>query len=165
MVMVRLLISSVLLASCFTAAVAGADSANPYLAESPAQRDARMQWFRDARFGMFIHWGLYSVAAGEWEGKPTPGAGEWIQADLKIPTSQYQKLVSRITPVKFDARAWVRLAKDAVLKYIVITTKHHDGFAIYPSALTDWSMKSTPFARDPLKELSAACEEAGIKLC
>jgi alpha-L-fucosidase len=114
---------------------------------------------------MFIHWGLYSVAAGEWDGKPTSGAGEWIQADLKIPASQYQKLIPQFNPTKFDARQWVKIAKAAGMKYIVITTKHHDGFAIYPSKLTDWCIKSTPFKRDPLKELSVACEEEGIRLC
>lgn len=114
---------------------------------------------------MFIHWGLYSVAAGEWNGQPTGGAGEWIMNDQRIPVSQYRQLVSRFNPVKFDAREWVRIARDAGMKYIVITTKHHDGFALYPTALTDWSMKATPFQRDPLKELAAACQEAGIKLC
>jgi alpha-L-fucosidase len=138
---------------------------NPYLQEPPAQHHARMKWFREARFGMFVHWGLYSVAAGEWEGKSTPGAGEWIQADLKIPTSQYRKLVPQFNPTKFDAHQWVRTAKDAGMKYIVITTKHHDGFAMYPSALGDWSIKSTPFRRDPLKELANACRDEGIKLC
>lgn len=137
----------------------------PYTSESPAQRDARLKWFRDARFGMFIHWGLYSQAAGEFDGKPTPGAGEWIMADLKVPVSKYQSLVPQFDPVKFDAREWVRIAKNAGMKYITITTKHHDGFAIYPSARTDWSIKSTPFQRDPLKELAAACKAEGITLC
>ena len=140
-------------------------TANPYLSETPAQHDARMAWFREARFGMFIHWGLYSQAAGSWDGKPNDGAGEWIQNNVQIPASQYAKLVPQFNPVKFDARAWVRLAKNAGMKYIVITTKHHEGFAMYPSALTDWSIKSTPFQRDPLKELSVACQEEGIKLC
>jgi alpha-L-fucosidase len=133
--------------------------------ETSAQRDARMKWFREARFGMFIHWGLYAQAAGSWDGKPTSGAGEWIMNDMKIPDSQYAQLVPQFNPVKFDARQWVALAKNAGMKYIVITSKHHEGFGMYPSALTDWCIKSTPFGRDPLKELSVACREAGIKLC
>jgi len=142
-----------------------AEDAKSFLNETPAQRDARMKWFREARFGMFIHWGLYAQAAGSWDGKPTSGAGEWIMNDMQIPDSQYAKLVPQFNPVKFDARQWVAIAKNAGMKYIVITSKHHEGFGMYPSALTDWCIKSTPFGRDPLKELSVACREAGIKLC
>lgn len=133
--------------------------------ETAAQHDARMKWFRDARFGMFIHWGLYSQAAGEWDGKSTSGAGEWMMNEARIPVSQYAKLVPQFDPEKFDAGQWVALAKDAGMKYVVITTKHHEGFGMYPSALTDWCLKSTPFQRDPLAELAAACRKAGIKLC
>lgn len=152
---------------CLLFQTRAADSAaeNSYLNETPAQHDARVKWWREARFGMFIHWGLYSQAAGEWDGKQTSGAGEWIMNDMQIPDSQYAKLVPQLNPVKFDAHAWVRIAKNAGMKYIVITTKHHDGFGMYPSALTDWCIKSTPFQRDPLKELAAACQEEGIKLC
>jgi len=136
-----------------------------FMSEMPAQHDARMKWFREARFGMFIHWGLYAQAAGQWDGKETSGAGEWIMNDMKIPDSQYAKMVPEFNPVKFDARQWVALAKNAGMKYIVITSKHHEGFGMYPSALTDWCIKSTPFQRDPLKELAEACQDAGIKLC
>ncbi|MGA2749459.1 MAG: alpha-L-fucosidase [Verrucomicrobiota bacterium] len=136
-----------------------------YMDETRAQRDARMEWFREARFGMFIHWGLYAQAAGAWEGKETTGAGEWIMNDMRIADSQYAKLVPQFNPVKFDARQWVGLAKGAGMKYIVITSKHHEGFGMYPSGLTDWCIKSTPFGRDPLKELAGACQEEGIKLC
>jgi alpha-L-fucosidase len=147
-------------------ALAGdAGPANSYLSETPAQHNARMEWFREARFGMFIHWGLYSEAAGSWDGKPTDGAGEWIMNNMQIPVSQYARLVPQFNPVKFNAQAWVQLAKNAGMKYIVITSKHHEGFDMYPSTLTDWCIKSTPFQRDPLKELSVACQEAGIKLC
>jgi alpha-L-fucosidase len=144
---------------------ADAPAENPYLTETPAQHDARMEWFRDARFGMFIHWGLYAQAAGSWDGKPDDGAGEWIMNNRQIPVSQYKNLVPQFNPVKFDARAWVRTAKNAGMKYIVITSKHHEGFGMFPSALTDWCIKSTPFQRDPLKELSVACKEEGIRLC
>ena len=161
-----LLLLLIATAGYFNAAQAADNSAsNPYTNETPAQHDARMKWFREARFGMFIHWGLYSQAAGEFQGKADGGAGEWIMNDLRIPDSQYAKLVPQFNPVKFDAHEWVRIAKNAGMKYIVITTKHHDGFAMYPSALTDWCIKSTPFQRDPLKELAAACKEEGITLC
>lgn len=133
--------------------------------ESPARHDARMAWWREARFGMFIHWGIYSVAAGEWNGQTTPSAGEWIQETLKIPTSQYQTLAPRFDPEKFDAARWVGIAKNAGMKYIVITSKHHDGFCLFPTPLTDWCIKSTPFHRDPLLELSKACQAQGVRLC
>src|SRR4051794_28657095 len=143
----------------FTAgtAVAGdAGQAGSYINETPAQHDARMAWWRDARFGMFIHWGLYSQAAGEWDGQPSSGAGEWIMNDRQIPVSQYAKLVPQFNPVKFDAETWARAAKSAGMKYIVITAKHHEGFGLFHSSLTDWCIQSTPFPREPLKELAAA---------
>ncbi len=131
--------------------------------ESPAQRDARMAWFNEARFGLFIHWGVYSVPAGEWQGKTN--YGEWFMEETKMPVSQYEQFAKQFNPVKFDARHWVRMAKDAGMKYIVITSKHHDGFGIYPSQQTDWCIKSTPFPRDPLRELAAACKAEGLRLC
>ena len=131
--------------------------------ETPAQRDARMAWFNEARFGLFIHWGVYSVPAGEWQGKTN--YGEWFMEETKMPVSQYEQFAKQFNPVKFDARAWVRMARDAGMKYIVITSKHHDGFGIYPSQQTDWCIKSTPFPRDPLKELAAACKAEGLRLC
>jgi alpha-L-fucosidase len=133
--------------------------------ETPKQHDARMKWWREARFGMFIHWGLYSEAAGYWDGKPTAGAGEWMMNDKQIPLSQYAKLVPSFNPEQFNAEAWVKVAKSAGMKYIVITSKHHEGFGMYHSALTDWCIKSTPFQRDPLKELAAACKKEGLTLC
>ena len=141
-----------------TAAEVGA-----YASETAAQRDARMEWFREARFGLFIHWGVYSVPAGEW--KDQKGYGEWILEETKMPVSQYEGFAQQFNPVKFDAKAWVRMAKDAGMKYIVITSKHHDGFGMFRSDLTDWCIKSTPFQRDPLKELADACNREGIKLC
>jgi alpha-L-fucosidase len=134
-------------------------------AESAAERDARMAWFREARFGMFIHWGLYAVPAGEWEGKPVPSVGEWIMENAKIPVSKYEALASQFNPVKFNASEWVRIARDAGMKYIVITSKHHDGFGLWRSEMTDWCIKSTPFQRDPLKELARACRKQGVRLC
>ncbi len=131
--------------------------------ETPEQRAARMKWFAEARFGLFIHWGVYSVPAGEWKGKTN--YGEWFLEETHMPVSQYEKFAQQFNPVKFDAKQWVALAKEAGVKYIVITSKHHDGFGMFPSQETDWCIKSTPFQRDPLKELSAACREAGIKFC
>jgi alpha-L-fucosidase len=161
-----MLAASLLLAGQITGtALSQTNSPNPYDQEPAAERNARMKWFREARFGMFIHWGLYSQAAGEWNGKTTSGAGEWIMNDMQIHPTDYAKLVAQFNPVKFNADEWVRIAKNAGMKYICITTKHHEGFAMYPSALTDWSIKSTPFKRDPLKELAAACKKEGIKLC
>jgi len=133
------------------------------VAETPKQHDARMKWFREARFGLFLHWGVYSVPAGEWQGKTN--YAEWFLEETKMPVSQYEKYAEQFNPVKFDAEAWVRMAKDAGMKYIVITSKHHDGFGMFRSDLTDWCIKSTPFQRDPLKELADACRKAGIKLC
>ena len=133
--------------------------------ETPTQRERRLEWFNEVRFGMFIHWGVYSVPAGEWKGKPSKSAGEWIMETEKIPVSEYEPLAQQFNPVKFDAKEWVRIAKDAGMKYIVITSKHHDGFAMWRSQLSDWGIRRTPFQRDPLAELAVACQAARIKLC
>lgn len=133
------------------------------IAESSAAHDQRMAWFRDARFGLFIHWGLYSVPAGEWEGKTD--YGEWIMEQARIPVSRYETLARQFNPEKFDASAWARLARQAGARYLVITSKHHDGFGLWPSELTDWCIKSTPFKRDPLRELADACKSEGLRLC
>ena len=133
--------------------------------ETPAQHNARMQWWREARFGMFIHWGIYSVPAGTWQGKEIPGIGEWIMNRGKIPVADYAKFAEQFNPVKFDADAWVRTAKEAGMKYIVITSKHHDGFAMFKSLASPYNIyDATPFHRDPLKELAAACQKHGVKL-
>ena len=132
-------------------------------AETAAQRDKRMAWFREARFGMFIHWGVYSVPAGEWNGQTN--YGEWFLEETKMPVSQYEKFADQFNPVLFDADQWVRMAKDAGMKYLVITSKHHDGFGLWPSAQTDWCIKNTPFKRDPLRELAQACKKYKVRLC
>jgi alpha-L-fucosidase len=125
--------------------------------------DHRMDWWREARFGMFIHWGLYSIPAGEWNGKTN--YGEWIRSQAHIPVDEYEKLRDQFNPVKFDADAWVSLAKAAGMKYIVITTKHHDGFCLFDSKYTDWSVMSTPFHRDIMEEMAQACRKQGIQIC
>jgi alpha-L-fucosidase len=133
--------------------------------ETKEQRDLRMGWWRNARFGMFIHWGLYAVPAGSWNGKQIGGIGEWIMNTARIPVADYQKLTAKFNPVKFDADAWVKVAKEAGMKYIVITSKHHDGFAMFQSKATPYNIyDATPFHRDPLKELAAACRKEGIRL-
>ncbi len=140
-------------------------SPDPYANETPAQRDARMKWWREARFGMFIHWGVYSVPAGIYKGQEVRGIGEWIMNRGKIPVAEYRAFAREFNPVKFNADDWVRLTKNAGMKYIVITSKHHDGFAMFDSKASDWNIvKATPFGRDPLKELAAACKKYGVKL-
>jgi alpha-L-fucosidase len=133
--------------------------------EETKQQDAKMEWWRDARFGMFIHWGLYSVPAGEWEGREIPGISEWIMLRAGIPVKDYEQLAENFNPVKFDAEKWVLLAKNAGMKYIVITSKHHDGFAMFHSKASPYNIyDATPFKRDPLKELSDACKKHNIRL-
>jgi alpha-L-fucosidase len=133
--------------------------------ESPAAKAERLKWFKEAKYGLFIHWGLYAIPAGEWKGKRIPGIGEWIMNRAKIPVAEYELLAKQWNPTKFDAAAWVRLAKDAGMKYMVITSKHHDGFALYDSKVTPWdTVDATPSKRDFLKELSAACQKEGMPL-
>ncbi|MCX8108325.1 MAG: alpha-L-fucosidase, partial [Verrucomicrobiae bacterium] len=134
-----------------------------FLGETPEERARRMAWFEEARFGLFIHWGVYAVPAGEWEGKTH--YGEWFMEETRMPVSKYEQFANKFNPTKFNAREWVRMAKDAGMRYIVITSKHHDGFCLWDSELTDWDIGRTPFKRDPLKELSEACREAGLRLC
>jgi alpha-L-fucosidase len=138
---------------------------DPYADETPDRRDARMMWWREARFGLFIHWGVYSVPAGTYNGKQIPGIGEWIMNRGKIPVVEYREYAKQFNPVKYNADDWVKLAREAGMKYIVITSKHHDGFAMFDSKASDWNIvKGSPFGRDPLKELAAACRKYGIKL-
>ena len=126
----------------------------------------RLDWWRQGRFGLFIHWGLYAVPAGRWKGKAIPATGEWIMHQGKIPAAEYEKIAGKFNPVKFNARQWVQLAKTAGMKYLVITAKHHDGFAMYDSPSSDYDIvDATPFGRDPIKELAQQCRKAGIKLC
>jgi alpha-L-fucosidase len=136
-------------------------------AQSPPDvaKAKRLEWFREAKYGLFIHWGLYAIPAGEWNGKRSLGIGEWIMNRLTIPVKDYEKLSSRFNPVKFNADEWVRLAKDAGMKYIVITSKHHDGFAMFKSNASAYNIvDATPFKRDVLKELADAAARQGIRL-
>jgi len=132
--------------------------------ETEAHRQARMQWWNEARFGMFIHWGIYSVPAGTYDGKQIPGIGEWIMNKGKIPMAVYQQYAKQFNPVKFNADRFVSLAKAAGMKYIVITSKHHDGFAMFKSDASDFNIvDGTPFKRDVIAEMAAACKKYGMR--
>ena len=124
-----------------------------------------MQWWREARFGMFIHWGLYSLPAGEWKGQRMAEIGEWIMSRYRIPMAEYAQLASRFNPVKFNAESVAMLAKKAGMRYLVITAKHHDGFAMYHSDADPYNIfDATPFRRDPVAELAAACQKHGLRM-
>jgi alpha-L-fucosidase len=142
---------------------AEADTTPPARTETPAERDARMQWWREARFGLFIHWGVYAVPAGSYGGKDT--YGEWIMHEGKIPVAEYRRFATRFNPVKYDPAAWVRMAKDAGMRYIVITSKHHDGFALFPSDASTWDVAdATPYKKDLLAPLVEEAHKAGLKI-
>lgn len=129
------------------------------------EQDAKMKWFREGKFGLFIHWGLYAIPAGEWKGERIAGIGEWIMNRAKIPVNEYEQLAARFNPIKFNAEEIVKLAEDAGMKYIVITSKHHDGFAMYHSKVSKYNIvDATPFKRDILKELADACARRGMRL-
>jgi alpha-L-fucosidase len=123
-----------------------------------------VQWFKEAKFGLFIHWGLYSKLAGTWKGKRYYGSGEWIMNQAKIPVKEYEKVAAEFNPVNFNATEWATLAKDAGIKYMVITAKHHEGFAMYDSKVSDFNIvKATPYNKDPMKALAEATRKQGIK--
>jgi alpha-L-fucosidase len=134
-----------------------------------AETADRMQWWQEARFGMFIHWGLYSVLGGEWDGKDHGkemggASAEWIMLKAPVPTEEYEKLAQQFNPVKFNAKEWVGLAKEAGMKYLVITSKHHDGFSLFDSKMTDYDIiDASPFKRDIIRELSEECKIQGIR--
>lgn len=137
-----------------------------FTAESKEEFNKRMQWFIDAKYGMFIHFGLYSQLGGEWNGKIIDGYAEWIQAKADIPAQEYAMLVTTFNPADFNADFIAKTAKDAGMKYIVITSKHHEGFCLWDSKYTNYDVASTPFVgRDILKELSIACKKYDLKFC
>jgi alpha-L-fucosidase len=134
-------------------------------AQASLTRDQRMQWWREARFGMFIHWGVYAVPAGTYKGHQIGRAAEWIMNRGKIPVADYQQFAAQFNPVQYDPEAWVKMAKDAGMKYIVITAKHHDGFALFETRASKWNVvDATPYKKDLLKPLAEACRKYGIKL-
>ena len=143
--------------SCLSSPIIAADLAAP--------REDRTTWFQEARFGMFIHWGVYSVPAGFYKDKPVGGIGEWIMNRGKIPMAEYQAFAKEFNPVKYDPVSWVKLAKAAGMKYIVITTKHHDGFAMFETKASPWNIvQATPYGKDVIRPLAEACRQEGIKL-
>jgi len=130
-----------------------ADGAKPVFDETPAQHDMLMQWWRQARFGMFIHWGIYAV----------PAHAEWYMNNGHVPRQAYEQYAKKFNPVKFDADQWAQIAANAGVKYLVITSKHHDGFSMFNSHATGYNVvKATPWGKDPLKELSEACRRHGV---
>lgn len=128
-------------------------------------REERVRWWREARFGMFIHWGLYAIPGGTWKGKVRDsGYSEWIMFDEKIPAKEYGQLASRFNPVKFDAGEWAAIARKAGMKYMVLTAKHHDGFSMFESEHTPHDIvDATPFKRDITRELADACRDGGLR--
>ena len=153
-----------LLAIALGLCTATSATAQDFLHESTSQRDARMAWWRDAQFGMFIHWGAYSVPAGTYQGERTSGIGEWIMSRASVPIPEYEKFVRGFNPVKYDANEWVRIAKDAGMKYIIITSKHHDGFALFNSKVSSYDLvDASPYHKDAIKALANAAHAQGLK--
>jgi len=141
-------------------------TASVALAADPPLPDnqARMQWWREARFGMFIHWGVYAVPAGNYCGKPVGGIGEWIMRGAKIPVTEYRAFAKHFNPIHYKPEAWAALAKEAGVKYVIITGKHHDGFALFDSKVTDWDVvDATPYKKDLLAPLARAARKRGLK--
>ena len=162
----KFLQSTLVLALLVTSFAPSQAKEHTFLNETAEARDARMQWWRDAKFGMFIHWGPYAIPAGKYKDQQIKGIGEWIMARAKIPISEYEQFSRNFNPQLFDAKQWVKIAADAGMKYIVITTKHHDGFCLWDSEVTDYDIIDfTQFDRDIIGELTEACNEAGLKMC
>jgi alpha-L-fucosidase len=137
---------------------------NGWWKTSMQTHESRIQWWRDARFGMFIHWGVYSLPGGEWKGKKVDGYAEHLMRKEKIPRAEYLELAHQFNPVKFNADQWVQTAKRAGMRYIIITAKHHDGFAMYNSLVSDYNVvKQTAWKHDPMADLSTACKKYGLK--
>ena len=139
-------------------------SAQTLARETTAQRDARMRWWRDAQFGLFIHWGAYAVPAGMYHGDRVAGTGEWIMSRAKIPIPEYEQFVRAFNPVRYDADAWVTAARDAGMKYIILTSKHHDGFALFDSHVSSYDVvHASPYHRDVVKALADAAHRQGMR--
>jgi alpha-L-fucosidase len=136
-----------------------------YVKETPEQHAAKMQWWNTARFGMFVHWGAYAVTGGEYKGHMPTNSAEWMMNKARIPIAEYKKEnVDKFNPTEFDADAFVGLAKEAGMRYLVITAKHHDGFSMFHSKCSPYNVvDATPFKRDVMKELAVACRDQGIR--
>ncbi len=141
-----------------------AHEGDPYAGETPAQRDTRMAWWREAKFGMFIHWGVYAVPAGNYDGQPVGGIGEWIMLRGRIPVVRYRAYANDFNPLRYDPAAWAALASKAGMRYVVITAKHHDGFALFPSEASNWDIAdATPWKSDLIGPLAEAVRAQGLK--
>ena len=141
------------------------DSANEQPAVRGTTLEERKRWFREAQYGMMVHWGLYALLGGEWNGRLMPGIAEWAQAYHRIPNAEYSKLAKIFNPIYFNADEWVQIARDAGMKYLVFTSKHHDGFAMFRSKVSKFNVvDATPFGRDVVEELAEACRKHGLKL-
>jgi alpha-L-fucosidase len=148
-----------------TLVVGGAAQSTTTPRPHDAAREKRLEWFRDAKYGLFIHWGLYAVPAGEWKGRRCLGLGEWLMNRCKVPVAEYEALARQFNPIKYNPDEWVQLAQDAGMKYIVITSKHHDGFALFKSAVSRYNVvDATPYKKDILKQLADACAKRGMRL-
>ena len=140
----RLLVVSFSLFALLAIPLAAQDVATPVVEEeTESARDARLAWWREARFGMFVHWGVYSVTGGLYEGKELPNSAEWMMNRGKIPIAEYRKYAERFNPTEFDAKKFVGLAKRAGMKYLVITAKHHDGFSMFGSKSSSYNVVET----------------------
>ncbi|HEY5774251.1 MAG TPA: alpha-L-fucosidase, partial [Chitinophagaceae bacterium] len=140
------------------------DAKQGWWTASMRNHDQRIQWWREAKFGMFIHWGIYSLPGGEWKGKKVSGYAEHLMRKEKISRNEYLDLAHQFNPVKFNAEEWILNAKKAGMKYFIITAKHHDGFAMYDSKVSDFTVaRQTSFKRDPMAELAMAAKKHGIK--
>lgn len=149
----------ILLSALLLAGAASAPAQDRFAAET----SKALKHFDEIKFGMFIHWGLYAIPAGEWKGKYVRGIGEWIMFRERIPVKEYEQLARQFNPVKFNGGEWAQLARDAGMRYLVITSKHHDGFAMFKSAASKYNIvDATPYGKDPMKDLSAACAKRGI---
>lgn len=132
--------------------------------ETPQQRDQRMAWWREAKFGMFIHWGVYAVPAGTYKDKRIDGIGEWIMRNAEIPVAEYRAYAKQFNPTRYNPDAWAALAREAGMRYMVITSKHHDGFALFPTAASKWNVvDATPYGKDLIGPLAEAARKQGLK--
>ena len=127
-------------------------------------KDTKQKWFKEAKFGLFIHFGLYAILAGEYNGKRTDNIAEWIMNDLNIPVEEYEKLIHRFNPERFHPHQIVSKAKEWGMRYIVLTAKHHEGFALYNSAVSSYNVMNSPYGKDLLKELKEECDRQGMKM-
>lgn len=140
------------------------DAVNTWWKTSMKTHDVRIQWWRDAKFGMFIHWGVYSLPAGEWKGKRVGGYAEHLMRKEKITKKDYLEIAQQFNPILFDAEKWILSAKKAGMNYFIVTAKHHDGFAMYDSKVSDFNIiAQSPFKKDPMALLAAAAKKHGVK--